>query len=90
MAHTLTIRACGCIEMPVLVECKSAGDFANTNKRRKEEDTKVTQLRATYGDLTLYLFLCGYFDATYLGYEAANNMDWVWEHRVEDFQEVGI
>ena len=53
--------------MPMLIECKSAGDFANTNKRRKEEDTKVTQLRATYGDVTLYLFLCGYFDATYLG-----------------------
>lgn len=76
--------------MPVLVECKSAGDFANTNKRRKEEDTKVTQLRATYGDITLYLFLCGYFDSTYLGYEAANHMDWIWEHRVEDFMEVGI
>lgn len=78
------------ISEPVLVECKSAGDFTNTNKRRKEEDTKVTQLRATYGDVTLYLFLCGYFDSTYLGYEAANHMDWIWEHRVEDFQEIGI
>lgn len=75
---------------PVLVECKSAGDFTNTNKRRKEEDAKVSQLRATYGDITLYLFLCGYFDATYLGYEAANHMDWIWEHRIEDFQEAGI
>ncbi len=78
------------IRRPLLVECKSAGDYANTNKRRKEEDTKVTQLRATYGDITLYLFLCGYFDATYLGYEAANHMDWIWEHRVEDFQEVNV
>lgn len=77
-------------EMPMLIECKSAGDFANTNKRRKEEDTKVTQLRATYGDVILYLFLCGYFDSTYLGYEAANHMDWIWEHRIEDFQEVDI
>ena len=78
------------IDTPMLIECKSAGDFANTNKRRKEEDTKVTQLRATYGDVILYLFLCGYFDSTYLGYEAANHMDWIWEHRIEDFQEVGI
>lgn len=78
------------IDTPMLVECKSAGDFANTNKRRKEEDTKVTQLRATYGDVVLYLFLCGYFDSTYLGYEAANHMDWIWEHRIEDFQEAGI
>lgn len=79
------------VTRPMLVECKSAGDFANTNKRRKEEDTKVTQLRATYGnDVILYLFLCGYFDNTYLGYEAANHMDWIWEHRVEDFERAGI
>lgn len=79
------------INKPFLVECKSAGDFANTNKRRKEEDTKVTQLRATYGkDVVLYLFLCGYFEAQYLGYEAANHMDWIWEHRIEDFNLLGI
>lgn len=79
------------IDNPILIECKSAGDFANTNKRRKEEDTKVTQLRGTYGDgIILYLFLCGYFDATYLGYEAANHMDWIWEHRIEDFEGLGI
>ena len=79
------------IERPVLIECKSAGDFANTNKRRKEEDTKVTQLRGTYGnDIILYLFLCGYFDSTYLGYEAANHMDWIWEHRISDLEGLGI
>ena len=38
--------------------------------------------------ITLYLFLSGYFDAGYLGYEAANHMDWVWEHRINDFDEV--
>ena len=75
-------------ERPLLIECKCAGDATNTNKRRKEEDTKVSQLRGTYGDVTLYLFLCGYFEATYLGYEAANHMDWVWEHRIEDFDEL--
>ena len=80
---------------PLLFECKSAGDFTNTNKRRKEEDTKVSQLRATYndiydGDCKLYLFLCGYFDDTYLGYEAANHMDWVWEHRIDDLGKLGL
>lgn len=64
--------------MPILIEAKSAGDFTNTNKRRKEEATKVHQLRATYGDDTdLVLFLCGYFDSGYLGYEAAEGIDWV-------------
>ena len=76
-------------EMPVLIECKSAGDFTNTNKRRKEEATKIEQLRATYGkDVEFVLFLCGYFDTGYLGYEAAEGIDWIWEHRITDFDKL--
>ena len=71
--------------LPLLVEAKSAGDFANVNKRRKEEATKVNQLRNTYGSRAQFiLFLCGYFDSGYLGYEAAEGIDWVWEHRIDD------
>jgi len=78
-------------EFPLLIEAKSAGDFTNTNKRRKEEATKVTQLRYTYGDgVQFVLFLCGYFDSGYLGYEAAEGIDWVWEHRMDDLAEFGI
>lgn len=67
----------------MLVEAKSAGDFTNINKRRKEEATKTNQLRRTYGtDVRFILFLCGYFDSGYLGYEAAEGIDWVWEHRI--------
>ena len=77
--------------LPILVEAKSAGDFTNTNKRRKEEATKMRQLRNTFGpDVTFILFLSGYFDATYLGYEAAEGIDWVWEHRTEDFALAGV
>lgn len=78
-------------KIPILIEAKSAGDFTNTNKRRKEEATKVRQLRATYGkDISLLLFLCGYFDAGYLGYEAAEGLDWVWEHRIDDLVIAGV
>ncbi|HUT60796.1 MAG TPA: XamI family restriction endonuclease [Phycisphaerae bacterium] len=77
--------------LPLLVEAKSAGDFTNVNKRRKEEATKITQLRRTYGDDVRYiLFLCGYFDSGYLGYEAAEGLDWVWEHRIDDLSEFGL
>jgi hypothetical protein len=77
--------------LPLLIEAKSAGDFTNVNKRRKEEATKINQLKATYGDRVVFvLFLCGYFDAAYLGYEAAEGIDWVWEHRIEDFDQLGI
>ena len=78
-------------ELPVLIECKSAGDFTNTNKRRKEEATKVEQLKMKYGSkVEFVLFLCGYFDSGYLGFEASEGIDWIWEHRVEDFKKLGI
>ena len=77
-------------ELPLLIEAKSAGDFTNVNKRRKEA-TKMNQLRRTYGDNVRYiLFLCGYFDSGYLGYEAAEGIDWVWEHRIDDLGEFGL
>jgi XamI restriction endonuclease len=78
-------------DFPLLIEAKSAGDFTNTNKRRKEEATKLSQLRATYGNsIRFILFLCGYFDSGYLGYEAAEGIDWVWEHRIDDLTALGV
>lgn len=77
--------------LPILIEAKSAGDFTNVNKRRKEEAIKITHLKATYGDdVEFVLFLCGYFDAAYLGYEAAEGIDWIWEHRTQDLDQLGI
>jgi hypothetical protein len=77
--------------LPVLIEAKSAGDFTNVNKRRKEEATKIRQIRATYGaNARFVLFLRGYFDSGYLGYEAAEGIDWIWEHRIEDLEKLGL
>jgi len=77
--------------IPLFFEAKSAGDFTNTNKRRKEEAVKMAQLRNTYGKgIRFNLFLCGYFDAGYLGYEAAEGIDWVWEHRIDDLAKFGL
>ena len=78
-------------QLPIFFEAKSAGDFTNTNKRRKEEAVKMSQLRTTYGPTVEFnLFLCGYFDSGYLGYEAAEGIDWVWEHRIDDFTQFGL
>lgn len=77
--------------LPILIEAKSAGDFTNTNKRRKEEATKIHQLQASYAkDVSFILFLCGYFGSDYLGYEAAEGIDWVWEHRIDDLAKLGL
>lgn len=78
-------------KLPILIEAKSAGDFTNTNKRRKEEATKIHQLQATYGrSVPFILFLCGYFGSDYLGYEAAEGLDWIWEHRLDDLSKLGL
>lgn len=78
-------------DFPHLVEAKSAGDFVNVNKRRKEEAEKLVNLRARHGDDVLYiLFLGGYFGPKYLEHVARSGLDWVWEHRVEDFSEFGL
>ncbi len=78
-------------EFPVFIEAKSAGDYTNTNKRRKEEALKMAQLRNTHGARVCFnLFLCGYFDGGYLGYEATEGIDWVWEHRIDDLALFGL
>jgi hypothetical protein len=78
-------------DLPLLIEAKSAGDFTNPNKRRKEEAVKIAQLKGSYGNkVNFILFLCGYFDSGYLGYEAAEGIDWAWEHRVDDLALFGI
>lgn len=77
--------------LPLFIEMKSAGDFANVNKRRKEEATKLHDLQAAHGqDVQLILYLCGYFGSPYLGYEAAEGLDWVWEHRTDDLLQLGL
>ncbi len=30
------------------------------------------------------------FDVGYLGYEAQDGIDWVWEHRIDDFEQLGV
>ncbi len=78
-------------KFPLMIEAKSAGDFTNVNKRRKEEAAKVGQLRRKHGNRVRYiLFLCGYFDSGYLGYEASEGIDWVWEHRIDDLVAFGL
>lgn len=67
------------------VELKSAGDFTNVNKRRKEESDKHNALKRTYGVGAVFLLqLFGYFDNRYLGFEAAAGIDWAWDHRLSD------
>ena len=65
-------------DIPILIECK-------------EEAEKHSNLTNQYGDgVKFILFLCGYFGESYLAYEAAHGIDWVWEHRISDLDEILI
>lgn len=78
-------------DFPALFEAKSAGDFTNTNKRAKEETTKIKQLKATYGpNITFDLLLGGYFQKQFLKDVMSVDIDWVWEHRIEDLEHFGF
>ena len=48
-------------------------------------------LRERHGNgVRFHLFLCGYFGPGYLGFAAADGIDWVWEHRIDDLAQLGI
>jgi hypothetical protein len=67
------------------VEMKSAGDYTNVNKRRKEEAEKHDALVGAYGNRVVFLLqLFGYFDFNYLNFEALAGIDWAWDHRLTD------
>lgn len=68
-----------------LVEMKSAGDFTNVNKRRKEESDKHASLKRAHGEKIAFLLqLFGYFDDRYLDFESSAGIDWAWDHRLSD------
>ena len=78
-------------DLPLLIEAKSAGDYTNVNKRRKEEAMKMSLLQRNFkNQVHFILFLCGYFDSGYLGYEAAEGIDWIWEHRIDDLAALNL
>ena len=61
------------------------------SSQAKEEVAKVNQLHSTCGEAVQFvLFLCRNLDSGYLGYEAAEGIDWIWEHRIDDFDELGL
>lgn len=41
-----------------MIECKSADDFANVNKRRKEEATKMQQLKVHLAKMLYLICFC--------------------------------
>ena len=68
-----------------MIELKASGNASTTNRLRRKEPQKFTQLKDRYGvNIAFLLLFCGHFDPGYLGYAAAEGIDWIWEHRLDD------
>lgn len=71
----------------IVIEAKSTGNATSANRRRKKEAERFAQFKKCYGENVKYiLLLCGHFDPFYLGHQAAEGIDWVWEHRLNDLR----
>ena len=78
-------------DLPVMIECKSAGDYTNVNKRQKEEAAKYQNLQRKHGPgLTYALYLSGYFDQKFRDDEAASGFTFIWHHRHQELEKLGI
>lgn len=78
-------------QLPIFFKTQSVDSFSKTSKFRKNNLEILEQTRIVFGKKVQFiLFLCGYFDSSYLGYEAAEGIDWVWEHRIDDFALLGL
>ena len=79
--------------LPVLIEAKSAGDFTNVNKRRKEEAAKMHQLKTTHGPYVEYiLFLAtATLTADTLAMKRPEGDETGYgSTRIEDFEQLGL
>lgn len=76
--------------LPIFLEAKSMTDEVNPNKRQKEEAQKVESARRRWQTnserLNFVLLLGGTVPKRYLEVEAGSDLDWIWEHRVEDLR----
>jgi hypothetical protein len=76
---------------PVLLRAQSRGSFAESARMRLSHRSAARALRITYGrSMPFLLLLGGYTGAAYLGAQAAEGIDWVWQHRVADLHVFGV
>ena len=76
-------------QAPVFLDWTSLAD-ASAAKLAKEA-TRLRLLKETFGGETAVLsILVGSFDKQYLDARATRNLDWIWEHRLDDLGAAGV
>ncbi|MHB8843194.1 MAG: XamI family restriction endonuclease [Nitrospirota bacterium] len=94
--QTLVKTSLDCLVMPIrtskrvkplVIEIKSSGNATTSLIWRRKEVEKFEKLKERYGNNVEFILLfCGLFDPGYLGFVAAEGIDWVWEHRLNDLR----
>lgn len=92
IAFDLLVRSrMGEASAPIVVEAKSIGDATNSNKRMQEAAEKLTRLSSTSASgFQFVLFLGGYIAEPDRRLLEQRNIDWIWEHRIDDLAELGL
>jgi hypothetical protein len=75
--------------LPVLIQVASHSSFAEAMRHKSAHLATARALRMTYDDdVPFMLMLGGYLGGDYLGTQAAEGIDWVWQHRLSDLDRV--
>ncbi|NLF70816.1 MAG: XamI family restriction endonuclease [Candidatus Anammoximicrobium sp.] len=75
----------------IFIQTESWSNFAESIRHTSSQRNTAWALRMTYGeDVPFALMLGGYVAAGYLGTQAAEGIDWVWQHRLADLQVLGL
>jgi hypothetical protein len=75
--------------LPVLIQVASHSSFAEAMRHKSAHHATARALRMTYDDdVAFVLMLGGYLGGDYLGTQAAEGIDWVWQHRLSDLDRV--
>ncbi|HEY3246462.1 MAG TPA: XamI family restriction endonuclease [Phycisphaerae bacterium] len=75
----------------ILLDVRCALSFAAANRHSASDALKFREFHWTYHDhATFAVMLGGYFDPGYLGTQAAEGSDWIWQHRLEDLATLGV
>ncbi len=77
--------ATGKVCLPIIIAAKSSENTSSSIRSAKKDARKFATFKEHYEEKVKFiLLLCGYFDGYYLGPQAAEGVDWVWQHRLND------
>ena len=69
----------------IIIKAKLLENTASAIRKAKKDAQKFSKFNECYAkNSKLILLLCGYLDPYYLGPQAAEGIDWVWQHRLDD------